>query len=75
MEGTFLVECLTTEELRAAHETASRYKDLALGLADVSILLLARRYRTRRVLTFDERAFRAVAPLQGGAFTLLPAET
>jgi hypothetical protein len=25
-------------------------------------------------LTFDERAFRAVTPLQGGSFTVLPAD-
>lgn len=32
------------------------------------------RYRTRRLLTFNERDFRAIAPLQGGAFTVLPAD-
>jgi hypothetical protein len=36
--------------------------------------VIAERYATRRLLTFDERAFRAVAPLQGGAFTILPAD-
>jgi hypothetical protein len=30
--------------------------------------------RTRRLVTFDERAFRTVTPLQGGAFTVLPAD-
>lgn len=47
---------------------------LRLGLADASLIILAARYGTRRVLSFDERAFGAVAPLQGGAFTLLPAD-
>jgi hypothetical protein len=36
--------------------------------------VLARRYRSRRIVTFDERAFRTVAPLQGGTFTVLPAD-
>ena len=35
---------------------------------------LAERYATRRLLTFDERAFRSVPPLQGGSFTILPAD-
>lgn len=74
-EGTFLVECLTREELGVARELARRYRDLELGLADVSLVVLARRYRTRRIATFDERAFRAVTPLQGGSFILLPADT
>jgi uncharacterized protein len=73
-EGTFLVECLTREELGAARALARRYQDLELGLADTSLVVLARRYRTRRIITFDERAFRTVAPLQGGSFTVLPAD-
>lgn len=71
-ESTFLVECLTREELGVARELARRHRDLQLGLADVSLVVLARRYRTRRIVTFDERAFRAVTPLQGGSFTVLP---
>jgi predicted nucleic acid-binding protein len=73
-EGTFLVVCLTREELGAARDLARRYQDLELGLADTSLVVLARRYRTRRIITFDERAFRTVAPLQGGSFTVLPAD-
>ncbi len=52
----------------------ARNADLDLGLADLSIAVLARKLDSRRVLTFDERRFRAVRPLQGGAFTLLPAD-
>jgi predicted nucleic acid-binding protein len=73
-EGTFLAECLTREELGAAIDVARRYRDLHLGLADASLVVLARRYHTRRVLTFNERDFRAVTPLQGGAFAILPAD-
>ena len=71
--GTYIVECLTREELRTAREVVERYRDLRLGLADASLVVLAHRYGTRRILTFDERAFRSVAPLQGGSFTVLPA--
>lgn len=73
-EGTFLVDCLTREELGVARELARRHRDLELGLADISLAVLARRYRSRRIVTFDERAFRTVAPLQGGSFTVLPAD-
>lgn len=45
---------------------------LNLGLADLSVVVLAHRFRTRRLLTFGERDFRAVTPLSGGSFTLLP---
>jgi predicted nucleic acid-binding protein len=73
-EGTFVVECLTREEIRAARGLVERYRDLRIGLADASIAVLAERYGTTRLLTFDERAFRAIAPIRGGSFTLLPAD-
>ncbi|CAN5699520.1 hypothetical protein BH24ACT18_BH24ACT18_09950 [soil metagenome] len=73
-EGTFILEGLTRDEIGVARGLARRYRDLELGLADVSLIVLARRYGTRRIVTFDERAFRTVEPLQGGSFTVLPAE-
>ena len=72
--GTYVVECLTRDELRTAREVVERYHDLRLGLADASMVVLAHRFGTRRILTFDERAFRSVASLQGGSFTILPAD-
>jgi predicted nucleic acid-binding protein len=71
-QGTFVVDCLSRDELSKAHRVVEQYGDLRLGLADASLVVLAERYRTRRVVTFDQRAFRTVRPLQGGAFTLLP---
>lgn len=72
--GTFVVECLDGRELRAARDLIVRHRDLRMGLADASLVVLAARYGTRRLLSFDERAFRSITPLQGGAFTLLPAD-
>lgn len=72
--GTFVVDCLSRDELQTARAVVERYRDLRLGLADASLVVLAARYGSTRILTFDERAFRAVAPLQGGAFTILPAD-
>lgn len=72
--GTFIVECLTRSELKAAREVVAQYRDLRLGLADASLVVLAHRFGTTRLLTLDERAFRTVEPLAGGAFTVLPAD-
>jgi len=72
--GTFVADCLTQADLATARELADRYRGLELALADISLVLLARRHGTRRLLTFDERAFRTVTSLQGGAFTILPAD-
>ncbi len=43
-------------------------------VAEVDYLAGARRFGPRRVLTFDERHFRTLRPLDGGAFTLLPSD-
>ena len=73
--GTYAVECLSPAELGKARALLERYRDLKLGLADASLVVLAERYGTTRVLTFDSRAFRTVIPLQGGAFQVLPSDT
>lgn len=65
---------LDSIDYRAALELDRQYADLNLGLADLSVVVLADRLGTRRILTFDQRHFRAVRPIQGGAFTLLPAD-
>jgi predicted nucleic acid-binding protein len=65
---------LDARDYEAALELDRRYADLDLGLADLSVAVIARKLGTRRVLTFDERHFRTVRPLQGGVFTLLPAD-
>jgi uncharacterized protein len=72
--GTYVVDALTPSELPIARDVVARYRDLELGLADASLVVLANRWQTRRILTLDERAFRAVSPLQGGAFEILPAD-
>ncbi len=72
--GRFTVACLEREDYGAIQDLDSRYADLELGLADCALVILARRYDTMRILSFDERHFRTVTPLQGGAFTILPAD-
>ncbi len=71
---TYVVDALTQSEIAIARDIVARYRDLELGLADASLVVLANRWQTRRLLTLDERAFRAVSPIQGGSFELLPAD-
>lgn len=70
----FLVECLTAEDYGVVLELERRYTALSPGLADLSLVVVAARARTQRLLTFDQRHFRAIQPLEGGTFTLLPAD-
>ncbi len=43
-------------------------------IADCALVVHAHRHETTRLLSFDERHFRAVTPLAGGSFTLLPVD-
>jgi uncharacterized protein len=73
--GRFTVGCLDEEDHRVVLDLERRYDDLDVGLADLSAVVIARRHNTRRLLTFDERHFRALRPLSGGRFTLLPVDS
>lgn len=72
--GRFTVPALDRDDHAAIVDLDGRYEDLSLGLADCALVVLAARHRSKSLLTFDERHFRAVTPLDGGAFTLLPAD-
>lgn len=70
----FEVACLTPSDYATVASLDGRYADLELGLSDCSVIVLAARFDTVRLLTFDERDFRPVEPLQGGTFQLLPTD-
>lgn len=72
--GKFAVAGLERYDYRTVRALDQQYADLELGLADCAIVVVAERYDTKRILSFDERHFRAVTPLQGGAFEILPTD-
>ncbi|MFT3864705.1 MAG: PIN domain-containing protein [Solirubrobacterales bacterium] len=68
------VACLSPGDYATVARLDGHYADLELGLSDCAVIVLAARFDTTRLLTFDERDFRPVEPLQGGSFELLPAD-
>lgn len=73
--GAYQLVDFDSGDVATANGIIDRYRDLAIGIADASLVVIAARYQTTRVLTFDQRHFRAVAPLWGAAsFTLLPSD-
>jgi len=62
------------EDVAEAAGVIERYRDLGVGLADASIVVLAGRFGTNEVLTLDERRFRTLATPGGEAFAILPAD-
>jgi predicted nucleic acid-binding protein len=72
--GSYELAPFTPEDIGEARHVVERYDDLGIGLADASIVVLADHYDCNRVLTLDERHFRALRTTAGAAFTLLPAD-
>lgn len=70
--GAYRLEPFDAEDVRAARVVAARYADLAIGLADASIVVLAMRYSATDVLTTDLRHFRALRGPGDRPFRLLP---
>jgi hypothetical protein len=73
-KGAIRVECLQPGDYDTIVALEEQYADLRPGLSDLSLVVLAERLRTRRILTFDQRQFRVITPLQGGSFEILPAD-
>jgi predicted nucleic acid-binding protein len=69
----YLLETMTGAYIARAHKIIKRHADLAISLADASIVVLAERHRVRDVLTLDERHFRVLSA-NGKPFRLLPAD-
>jgi uncharacterized protein len=73
--GVYVLPEFSRTDVSTAASVVDRYADLRIGLADASIVVLAARYQTTRLLTLDERHFRVIKPLYGDAFTILPADS
>ena len=69
--GAYAVEWWPAAATEAV-DVADRYGDLGIGLADGSLVALAARVGTVSIATFDQRHFRAIIPLSGGAAFRLP---
>lgn len=72
--GAYELAAFDADDLADARGVVEKHRDLGIGLTDASLVVLAARYTTDRVLTLDERHFRALRTLDGGPFSILPAD-
>ena len=70
--GAYELATMPTEDVVTAQRVIGRYRDLGVGLADASMVVLAQRYGTRTILTLDHRHFSVLRPLDGGLFKIVP---
>lgn len=72
--GAYLLADFGADDVVEAARIVARYRDLEIGLADASNVVLARRYGTLDLLTLDERDFRSISGPGGRPFRILPAD-
>ena len=70
--GAYRLEPFGAEDVASAAVILGRYRDLGIGLADASIIVLAERYGVLDVLTLDHRHFQALRGPGGRRFRLRP---
>lgn len=74
LSGAFFLEPMTEADVKRCREILAQYRDLDPGLVDAAVIATAERLRTDRILTVDERDFRAILSSTGKPFVLLPAD-
>jgi len=72
--GAYQLEPFDAADVAEARAVMEKYRDVAIGLAGSSIVVLAQRYDITEVLTLDERHFRTVSGPNDQPFMLLPAD-
>jgi len=70
--GAWDLAAFGAADVAAASEVIERYADEAIGIADASLVVLAARHGTDKLLTLDRRHFSVVRALNGARFALLP---
>ncbi len=70
--GAYVLPEFGAGDMAKAAGVIERFRDQGIGIADASLVVLAARYSTRRILTLDRRHFSVLRPIQGGRFSLLP---
>jgi predicted nucleic acid-binding protein len=70
----FTLVPFTAIDVIRSRDLVATYRDMDLGLADAAVIATAERLGVNRILTVDERDFRAVRGANGKPFKLLPAD-
>jgi len=71
--GAYELATISPDDVLRCAEIVTQYHDQDIGITDASLVVLAERYDTLRLLTVDRRHFEVIRPRAGGHFELLGA--
>lgn len=72
--GAYTLAEFGASDVDQSMQIIDQYRDLGIGLADASIVVLADKAGTNDLLTLDERHFRTIATVDGATFRLFPSD-
>ncbi len=72
LDGSYELPQITRLDVAACTAVLSRYADNHIGVTDASLVILADRYGTTRIATYDRRHFTTMRGLDGRPFDILP---
>ena len=70
--AAYVLAPIEADDLAKCREVIERFDGLDIGVTDASLVVLADRHSTRRIMTFDLRHFSVLRSADGQAFELLP---
>ena len=70
--GAFRLEPIAADDIVRAREVAEKFRDLGIGLADASLVVLAERHAVADILTLDRRHFELLRFAQRRRFRIVP---
>ncbi len=70
--GAWELPQLEAADLREIRALIDRFQDRQIGIVDASLVILARRYRTNRLLTLNHELYRVIRTAQGGRSRCCP---
>jgi len=72
LEGAYELPAMTRLDLATCREVVAHFSDHEIGVTDASLVVMADRFGTGRIATFDRRHFSVLRGLDGQPFELLP---
>lgn len=72
LDGEYELPSISRLDVAACSAVITRYADKRIGITDASLVILADRYGTHRIATYDRRHFSVLRGLDGRPFELLP---